>query len=41
MKEVAQVGAVIGREFGYRLLAAVAPLPEDRSGAGAGRADRC
>ena len=29
MKEVAQVGAVIGREFGYRLLAAVAPLPED------------
>jgi class 3 adenylate cyclase/predicted ATPase len=30
VKEVAQVGAVIGREFGYRLLAAVAPQPEDR-----------
>ncbi len=27
-KEVAQIGAAIGREFSYRLLAAVAPLPE-------------
>ena len=27
-KEVAQVGAAIGREFPYELLAAVAPLPE-------------
>jgi class 3 adenylate cyclase/predicted ATPase len=30
VKEVAQVGAVIGREFEHRVLAAVAPLPEDR-----------
>ena len=29
-KEVAQIGAAIGREFPYRLLAAVAPLAEDR-----------
>ena len=29
VKEVAQVGAVIGREFDHRLLTAVAPLPED------------
>ena len=29
-KEVAQIGAAIGREFTYRLLAAVAPLPEGR-----------
>ena len=28
-KEVAQVGAVIGREFGYELLAAISPLGED------------
>jgi class 3 adenylate cyclase/tetratricopeptide (TPR) repeat protein len=28
VKEVAQIGAAIGREFGYPLLAAVAPLPE-------------
>ena len=28
-KEVAQVGAAIGREFSYELLAAVATLPED------------
>ena len=32
VKEVAQVGAVIGREFDHRVLAAVAPLPEDRLG---------
>jgi class 3 adenylate cyclase/predicted ATPase len=30
VKEVAQVGAAIGREFAYELLAAVAPLPDDR-----------
>jgi predicted ATPase len=30
VKEVAQVAACIGREFGYRLLASVAPLPEAR-----------
>ena len=29
-KEVAQIGAVIGREFSYELLAAVAPLPDHR-----------
>ena len=29
VKEVAQVGAAIGREFSYELLAAVASLPED------------
>jgi class 3 adenylate cyclase len=29
-REVAQIGAVIGREFGYELLAAVAPFPPDR-----------
>ncbi len=28
VKEIAQIGAVIGREFSYRLLAAVAPLTE-------------
>jgi class 3 adenylate cyclase/predicted ATPase len=28
VKEVAQIGAAIGRAFSYRLLAAVAPLPE-------------
>ena len=28
-KEVAQIGAAIGREFGYELLAAVSPLAED------------
>ena len=36
-KEVAQIGAAIGREFSYRLLAAVAPLAEDRLVRGAGR----
>ena len=30
VKEVAQIGAVIGREFSHALLAAVSPLPEDR-----------
>ena len=30
VKEVAQIGAVIGREFAFCLLAAVASLPEDR-----------
>jgi class 3 adenylate cyclase/predicted ATPase len=29
VKEVAQIGAVIGRDFSYELLAAVAPLGED------------
>jgi predicted ATPase len=28
VKEVAQIGAVIGREFTYRLLAVLSPLPE-------------
>jgi class 3 adenylate cyclase/tetratricopeptide (TPR) repeat protein/ABC-type transport system involved in cytochrome c biogenesis ATPase subunit len=28
VKEIAQIGAAIGREFSYELLAAVAPLPE-------------
>src|SRR5678815_6007579 len=28
VKEVAQIGAVIGREFSYRLLAALSPLEE-------------
>ncbi|MGI6854195.1 AAA family ATPase [Mesorhizobium sp. 1B3] len=28
VKEIAQIGACIGREFGHQLLAAVAPLPE-------------
>ena len=32
-KEIAQIGAVIGREFGHELLAAVAELPEARLGA--------
>ena len=41
VKEVAQIGAVIGREFDHRLLAAVAPLPEDRSGLGAGGTHGC
>ena len=38
-KEVAQIGAVIGREFGYELLAAVSPLAEGelRDGLGAAR----
>ena len=30
VKEVAQAGAVIGREFSHELLAAVSPLPEDK-----------
>jgi predicted ATPase len=30
VKEIAQIGAVIGREFSYQLLAALSPLPEDR-----------
>jgi class 3 adenylate cyclase/predicted ATPase len=30
VKEVAQIGAAIGREFRYDLLAAVAPLPEEQ-----------
>lgn len=28
-KEVAQLGAVLGRDFSYELIAAVAPMPED------------
>ena len=32
-KEIAQIGAVIGREFGHELLATVAELPEARLGA--------
>jgi class 3 adenylate cyclase len=32
VKEVAQIGAVIGREFAHGLLAAVSPLPEDKLG---------
>ena len=32
VKEVAQIGAVIGREFSHELLAAVSPLPEDKLG---------
>src|SRR5580692_2547173 len=30
VKEIAQIGAVIGREFGYELLAAVAPMTQAR-----------
>jgi predicted ATPase/class 3 adenylate cyclase len=30
VKEVAQIGAVMGREFAHELVAAVAPLPEDQ-----------
>ena len=32
VKEVAQIGAVIGRDFSHELLAAVSPLPEDKLG---------
>ena len=32
VKEVAQIGAVIGREFSHELLGAVSPLPEDKLG---------
>ena len=32
VKEVAQIGAVIGREFSHKLLAAVSPLSEDKLG---------
>src|SRR5262249_40396396 len=35
-KEVAQLGAVLGREFTYELLQAIAPLDEDTLQAGAG-----
>src|SRR5262249_30227157 len=35
-KEVAQLGAVLGREFAYELLQAIAPLDEDTLQAGAG-----
>jgi class 3 adenylate cyclase/tetratricopeptide (TPR) repeat protein len=28
VKEIAQIGAAIGREFGYELIAAVAPMPQ-------------
>ena len=35
-KEVAQIGAAIGREFSHRLLASVARKPEAELGAGAG-----
>jgi class 3 adenylate cyclase len=37
VKEVAQVGAVIGREFQHRLLAAVAELPEEQLADAAGQ----
>ena len=30
VKEIAQIGAAIGREFSYELIAAVAPLPKDQ-----------
>ena len=30
VKEVAQIGAVIGREFSYELLASVVPLPDEQ-----------
>ena len=30
VKEIAQIGAAIGREFSYELIAAVAPMPEAR-----------
>ena len=33
VKEVAQIGAAIGREFSHELLAAVSPLPEDAAAA--------
>jgi predicted ATPase len=32
VKEVAQIGAVIGREFSHALLATVSPVPEDKLG---------
>jgi class 3 adenylate cyclase/predicted ATPase len=32
VKEVAQIGAVIGREFSHALLASLSPLPEDKLG---------
>jgi tetratricopeptide (TPR) repeat protein len=32
VKEVAQIGAVIGREFSYELLAAVSPVSDDKLG---------
>ena len=28
VKEIAQIGAAIGREFSYELIAAVAPMPK-------------
>src|SRR3954452_16800822 len=28
VKEIAQIGAAIGREFSYKLIAAVAPMPQ-------------
>ena len=28
VKEIAQIGAAIGREFSYELIAAVAPMPQ-------------
>ncbi len=33
-KDIAQLGAVLGREFPYRLLAAITPIPEDDMRAG-------
>jgi predicted ATPase len=30
VKELAQVGAALGREFSYELLAAIAPMPDDK-----------
>ena len=39
-KEVAQIGAAIGREFGYELLAAVSPLGGGRAPRGLGTARR-
>jgi predicted ATPase len=36
-KEVAQLGAVLGREFAYELLAAIAPLDEETLQAGLAR----
>jgi predicted ATPase len=30
VKEVAQIGAAIGRKFSYELIAAVAPMPQEQ-----------
>ncbi len=41
VKEVAQIGAVIGREFSHELIAAVSPLPKDNLDDALGRLCGC